>query len=449
MSHHQKTNNNSDDDAQSLSESIPEMESEPTNVFDDREKNVRKDDDFDASLEDEEADDEALEAMILEPVPKKLEDGIRYRHRNWFLTYFSDDWNPDFSKDSRVDFGVYTKEVCPLTKRIHYHMYVEFNTAVDFHAVKTVFNCPSAHLQCRKGTQRQVILYVTKKRTRYPGFQPVYFGSPKSQGKRSDLDWMVECVLQGATKLEIVRYGGGNALRHINMLNSLQKCALGIDFTDNVVISRRMRAAAEGKSFAEAPDIATDIENAKDHIKAEKAFSAFAKNPSVYTDKSVLAPLVSIRNVPSELEKPLVEVLDNKKKKARKDYTAFEKAIADIKPFRRFSSKDLVSLSNRAAFAAKCWLAELPPVPKSNLPDAVTLLNRWCSFVYESQDSLVYKSIHHELHEDPMVIERVTEAISKIAEPLVAEYVQNTLGQDYDEAVEVMVDQRSLSGVIG
>lgn len=78
----------------------------------------------------------------------------------------------------------------------HYQGYVELNKLLDFNTIhKTLKN---AHIEPRKGTQVQAIEYC-KKENNY-----IEWGTPKAQGKRNDLEEIVELVKQGATDLEIL-----------------------------------------------------------------------------------------------------------------------------------------------------------------------------------------------------------------------------------------------------
>jgi len=78
----------------------------------------------------------------------------------------------------------------------HFQGYVELKKRIDFNVIhEKLFK---AHIETRRGTQTQAIEYC-KKENNY-----IEWGTPKAQGKRNDLEEIVELVRQGATDLEIL-----------------------------------------------------------------------------------------------------------------------------------------------------------------------------------------------------------------------------------------------------
>lgn len=109
------------------------------------------------------------------------------RLRNWVFTSYDleafkvPDDHPDFR------YCVYQGEECPETKRVHLQGYIEFNKAIAFATVKTLFGDPAIHLEARRGSREQARAYCMKPETRWS--DPVEFGqwTGRNQGTRTDL----------------------------------------------------------------------------------------------------------------------------------------------------------------------------------------------------------------------------------------------------------------------
>lgn len=204
--------------------------------------------DFVTAVEDPVADDIVIEAAIIGNEPSGS-----LRFPNWFITVFTENFAPDFHNWSDVIFAVYTKEIAPTTGNVHYHCYIELKREFSRDNIKAALKLPNCDIQPRKGTQKQAIIYCTKQRTRFPDFVPVFYGRPKCPGYRSDLDWLVEAVIQGATVPEIIRMGGGNAMRYVGMIRSTQDAFLGNNKNDIIALYRRQIASIQGIPLNRVP----------------------------------------------------------------------------------------------------------------------------------------------------------------------------------------------------
>jgi len=139
------------------------------------------------------------------------------RSRNWCVTNWRE---PEINTEHVVGY-VYKKEICPETKREHWHTYIEYDdkTSLKF-LKKTTFKENELHAERRRGTQKQAIDYVIKEETK--AGEPVYFGRWKQQGERNDIDEIMDDIREGCTLKEILYQHGGNALR---MIHAIEKSA--------------------------------------------------------------------------------------------------------------------------------------------------------------------------------------------------------------------------------
>lgn len=121
----------------------------------------------------------------------------------------------------KVAFYVYQKEKCPKTEKIHWQGYMELKKRCTLNTIKQkIFNDDKIHIEERKGSQKQNITYCTKKESQIEN--PVFFGTPKEQGHRSDLDEIARLAPTTSVRTLIEKYKG-NALRHINMIMRYQR----------------------------------------------------------------------------------------------------------------------------------------------------------------------------------------------------------------------------------
>lgn len=84
----------------------------------------------------------------------------------------------------------------------HVQGYIEFNTAFRFTTVKRLI-CPRVHLEKRRGSRDQARDYCMKEETRIEG--PYEYGTwiPGGQGRRTDLHFIREKIIEGTTEIEL------------------------------------------------------------------------------------------------------------------------------------------------------------------------------------------------------------------------------------------------------
>lgn len=92
-----------------------------------------------------------------------------------------------------MQYLVYQVEECPSTQKLHLQLYVQYRGQVAFSTVKKDF--PKSHIEKSKGSDVDNHAYCTKEATRVEG--PWEFGDRKAQGRRADLDAVVECAIKG------------------------------------------------------------------------------------------------------------------------------------------------------------------------------------------------------------------------------------------------------------
>lgn len=119
--------------------------------------------------------------------------------RNACFTSFLPELKIDTTK---VKYYVYQREQCPDTGRLHYQGYVELTTPMRRKAIQTVLGDAVAHIAKRKGTQAQAINYCTKDESRVE--EPVHWGEPARQGRRTDIKKAIERIADGEDIQDII-----------------------------------------------------------------------------------------------------------------------------------------------------------------------------------------------------------------------------------------------------
>lgn len=177
--------------------------------------------------------------------------------RNWIITTWSLPFGgkPDMASHS-CNFVVFKKEICPETKKEHWHVYCEFTKKISINQLKLFLNDKTAHCEPRRGTQQQAIDYVIKQETK--AGEPLYFGEKKVQGKRSDIDAICDDLLEGDTLKEILYNHGGNALRMMHAIEKSAQVIWGLNETDKYILKMREIKEEKGRVkniISEAKDI--------------------------------------------------------------------------------------------------------------------------------------------------------------------------------------------------
>lgn len=85
-----------------------------------------------------------------------------------------------------VHYIIFQIEKCPTTGKLHLQGYCELHEKKRLGGIKKLFKNKKLHIEPREGTQAQAIGYCVKSETYVDG--PFHAGTPRKQGKRSDLD---------------------------------------------------------------------------------------------------------------------------------------------------------------------------------------------------------------------------------------------------------------------
>ncbi len=115
--------------------------------------------------------------------------------RNVCFTWNNPDGLLEFDPDTMV-YLVYQEEIGESGTH-HLQGYCEFTNRTRFARAKELLGGPEVHLEARRGTQEEAIAYSKKEDTRIAGAEPQEFGTPRSQGRRVDLEAFKNEVMSG------------------------------------------------------------------------------------------------------------------------------------------------------------------------------------------------------------------------------------------------------------
>lgn len=136
---------------------------------------------------------------------------MRKRMRNACFTAWTDDIEYD---STYMQYLIIGREVCPETGKDHIQGYAEFVRALDFAKIKSLLGGAETHIESRRGTAQQASEYCMKEKN----FKE--FGTRSKQGKRSDLDQVVEDVQSGLTIRETAM---NNPVQYIKYHRGIEK----------------------------------------------------------------------------------------------------------------------------------------------------------------------------------------------------------------------------------
>ncbi len=102
-----------------------------------------------------------------------------------------------------MEYLVYQEEH-PEGGTYHLQGYCEFKRQMSLNPAKELLGGAGVHLERRRGTQEQAIAYCKKDDTRVRFTIPVEEGTPRTQGKRVDLEGFKDAVMAGKRKRDLI-----------------------------------------------------------------------------------------------------------------------------------------------------------------------------------------------------------------------------------------------------
>jgi len=129
------------------------------------------------------------------------------RARHFCFTEYKLENTPVFSTENTplVCYAIYQTEACPTTGRLHHQGYVQLTKALTLKTLKATLSPSAKYLPC-KGTAAQNIEYCssTGKHCLKPRVDgPYEYGTPRKQGKRTDLHEVADAIADGYTMREM------------------------------------------------------------------------------------------------------------------------------------------------------------------------------------------------------------------------------------------------------
>ncbi len=122
------------------------------------------------------------------------------RYRNVCFTWNNPEGLLEFDEE-KMEYLVYQEEVGD-SGTYHFQGYCEFKKQISLGPAKELLGGARVHLEGRRGSQDQAIAYSKKEDTRIDG--PYEFGTPRSQGKRVDLEGFKDAVMSGKRKRDLL-----------------------------------------------------------------------------------------------------------------------------------------------------------------------------------------------------------------------------------------------------
>lgn len=141
------------------------------------------------------------------------------RYRNCCFTSFLSE--PPCFSDGEMCYLVYQQERCPETGALHYQGYVELIAQKSLRQLKDLLGSSTIHIERRRGTQAEAIAYCKKDESRVDG--PWEFGTPKEQGRRTDLDKIYTMLKEGKTQLDVLEEYPSQYIRYARGIEAAQR----------------------------------------------------------------------------------------------------------------------------------------------------------------------------------------------------------------------------------
>lgn len=106
--------------------------------------------------------------------------------RRYAFTHY-DIQPPKFDPDKHY-YLCFQREICPNSRRVHWQAYVELVRTMRYKTMwKSMGLSTGGHIEEAKATALENKNYCHKLETRFPGAKQFEFGTPMTQGQRTDL----------------------------------------------------------------------------------------------------------------------------------------------------------------------------------------------------------------------------------------------------------------------
>lgn len=147
-------------------------------------------------------------------------DPTQKRQRNWMFT------NYDLVeyKHEAITYAIWQKEMCPKTEKIHFQGYLELKEGKSLKWLKEHID-KKAHWEPRMGSQQHTINYCSKTESRIEG--PWIIGTPKSQGKRTDIEKIFKDIQAGLSDKDILIQSEGASAKFERHINYIRRTMIG------------------------------------------------------------------------------------------------------------------------------------------------------------------------------------------------------------------------------
>lgn len=139
------------------------------------------------------------------------------RFRNWSFTDFS--LSTDYEQCiPTITYIIYGEEKCPTTGNLHHQGYFEMSEAKTMKAIKKALKNNTIHLEPARSGPETNKKYCSKENIKYEN------GTPKQQGKRTDLETVRELIKEGKEDYEIIQEI--KSIQSVKMISTIRQMSI-------------------------------------------------------------------------------------------------------------------------------------------------------------------------------------------------------------------------------
>lgn len=163
------------------------------------------------------------------------------KFRNFVFTSFKPEKRKEWLNLPKIQYIVIGLEKCPSTGRMHLQGYCELEEQLRMSSIKKLFDDSGIHIEQRRGTAKEAADYC-KKDGDY-----LEAGTPKAQGKRTDLEEACQLILERKSMKEVANNNPSVYVKYHKGLQALKN----VQFehrTDKPTVHWRWGLAGTGKT---------------------------------------------------------------------------------------------------------------------------------------------------------------------------------------------------------